>query len=262
MYTKELQISKIAAKKAGLMLKKEFKSYKNNNTKFKSNSERVTLYDKKAEKIILDILNKNFPNYQVLSEESGFNNKHDNLCWVVDPLDGTTNFTINHPLFAVAIALLKKDEVVLGVVYNPILDELYWASKNGGAYKNGQKLKTSQQNDLAKSVITYCHGSGDKNTKKAYKLYQNFHNISHHCRHFGCTSLELSMIAAGNTEIHMISGARLWDIAAGAIIVKEAGGLVTDWQGKSWNKNSKTILASNKKIQPQCLRELKKLRLA
>jgi myo-inositol-1(or 4)-monophosphatase len=261
MYNKELEIAKIAAKKAGLMLKKEFKSYKNNGTKFKSNSERVTQYDKKAEKIILDIINKNFPDYQVLSEESGSNHKQDKLCWVIDPLDGTTNFTINHPLFAVAIALLKKDEVVLGVIYNPILDELYWASKNGGAYKNGHKLKVSQQKNLSKSVITYCHGSGEKNTKKAYKLYQGFHDISHHCRHFGCTSLELAMLAAGNTEVHLESGARLWDVAAGIIIAKEAGAKVTDWQNKVWNKNSESILAANKKIQPYCLKELKRLKL-
>ena len=262
MYKKELQIAKIAAKQAGLMLKKEFLNKKGNIIKFKNNSERVTLYDKKAEKIILAILNKNFPNYQVLSEESGLNNKPSELCWIVDPLDGTTNFTINHPLFAVAIALMKKDEVVLGVIYNPLLNELYWASKNGGAYKNGQKLKMSSKKVLSKSIITYCHGVGEKNTKKAYKLYQRFHDLSHHCRHFGCTSLELAMVAAGNTEAHIVSGARLWDIAAGVIIVKEAGGALTDWQNKVWNKKSNTILASNKKIHADCLKELKKLKLA
>lgn len=262
MYKKELEVAKLAAVKSGKMLKKEFLSKHDTTIKFKKDSERVTLYDKKSEKIILDSLKKNFPNYKILSEESGLNKKDNDLCWVVDPLDGTTNFTIHHPLFSVAIALLKKSEVVMGVIYNPILDELYWATKSGKAYKNGHRLKASNKKDITKSIITYCHGAGPANTKKAYKLYKRFHDISHHCRHFSCTSLELAMIAAGHTEAHMISGAKIWDVAAGVILIKEAGGKVTDWKNKKWTANSKTILAGGKNIHNLCLKELRKLRLA
>ncbi|MDD5749720.1 MAG: inositol monophosphatase family protein [Patescibacteria group bacterium] len=262
MYKKELTIAKKAVLQAGAMLKKEFLKKKNPSLQFKKNNERVTAYDKKAEKIILSILKKEFPNYQILSEEGGGNKNPNDLCWVIDPLDGTTNFTINHPLFCVAIALFKKNEVVLGVIYNPILDELYWAIKGQGAFKNKQRLKVSKQKDLKKSVLTYCHGSGEKNTQKAYKLYQRFHNLSRHCRHFGCTQLELAMVAAGNTQAHLVSGGKIWDIAAGALIVKEAGGTVTDWQNRPWNKKSSSILAAPSQIQRQCLRELKKLKLS
>lgn len=261
MYEQELKYAKIAAKDAGKMLKKEFLGKKNNWLNFKKFSERVTIYDKKSEKIILDILNKKFPTYQSLSEESGKNSKQNELGWIIDPLDGTTNFSINHPLFSVAIALAKNNEVVMGVIYNPLLDELYWATKNKGAYKNSCKLKVSAENNLKKSIITYCHGSGKKNTNKAYSLYRHFHDISHHCRHFGCTSLELAMVAAGNTQAHMISGAKVWDVAAGALIAKEAGAKVTDWKNKTWDKNSSTIIVAEPKIHALCLRELKKIRL-
>jgi len=262
MYAKELKISQMAARQAGRMLKKEFLNKRKEKTTFKQRSQRVTPYDKKSEKIILDILNKNFPHYKTLSEESGANKKIDQFCWVIDPLDGTTNFTINNPQFSVSIALLKNNEVVLGVIYNPILDDLYWATKNNGAYRNSHKLKVSAKKDLKKSVITYCHGTGPKNNQKAYKLYQRFNNISHQCRHFGSTNLELAMVAAGNTEAHLTSGPKIWDVAAGTIIAREAGAMVTDWKNKTWNKNSKNLLAANPAMHSLCLKELKKLKLA
>lgn len=262
MYKKELQVTQEAAKKAGLFLKKEFFKWNNDKIDYKTGNERVTWCDKKAEKIILEILNKSFPDYAVLSEESGKNNKISDYSWVVDPLDGTTNFTIHHTMFAVSIALFYKNNPVLGVIYNPILDEMYTARLNNGAYKNNKKLKLSPNKALNKSIITYCHGEGPANTKKAYKFYKRFHDKSHHCRHFGCTSLELAMVAAGNTEAHIITGAKLWDVAAGIVLVKEAGGKVTDWQNRTWDKKSKTLLASNKVIHNTCLKELKSLKLA
>ena len=262
MYKKELVVAKKAARQAGTMLKKEFLKKKNPALQFKKNNERLTIYDQQAEKIILSNLKKEFPKYQILSEEGGGNKNPNDLCWVIDPLDGTTNFTINHPLFCVAIALFKKNEPVLAVIYNPILDELYWAVKNQGAYKNKQRLTVSKQKDLKKSVLTYCHGSGKQNTKKAYRLYQRFHDLSRHCRHFGSTQLELAMVAAGNTQAHLISGGKIWDIGAGALLVKEAGGKVTDWQNRLWNKQSTSILAGGGQIHRLCLRELKKLKLS
>ena len=262
MYKNELKIAKAAARRAGAMLKKEFFKKKSPFLQFKKNNERVTAYDKKAEKIILSILKKEFPDYQFLSEEGGGNKSPNDLCWVIDPLDGTTNFTINHPLFCVAIALFEQNEVVLGVIYNPILDEIYWATKGQGAYKNGKRLKVSGEKNFEKSVLTYCHGSGSKNTQKAYKLYQRFHKLSRHCRHFGCTQLELAMVAAGNTQAHLVSGGKIWDIAAGALIVKEAGGTVTDWQNRPWDRKSSSILAAPSQIQRRCLRELKKMNLS
>jgi len=262
MYEKELKISKQAAKQAGLFLKKEFFKWKKKNTQYKIHNERVTFCDSQSEEIIFKFIKKYFPNYAVLSEESGQQDKPSDYTWIIDPLDGTTNFTIHHSMFAVSIALLYKNEIVMGVIYNPLLDELYWATKDGGAFKNNKIIKISKTNNLKKSLITYCHGAGKVNTKKAYKLYERFHSLSHHCRHFGATTLELAMLANGKTEAHMVSGARLWDVAAGVILVKEAGGLVSDWKNKEWNIKSQSLLAANKTIHTICLKELKKLRLA
>jgi len=262
MYQKELEFSKQAAKQAGLFLKKEFFVWNNKKINYKKDNERVTWCDKEAERIILKILNKNFPGYSRLSEESGVKDKSSDYEWIIDPLDGTTNFTMHHPLFAVSIALLHKGKIVLGLSYAPLTDEMYWAIKGKGAYKNGKKIKVSSITDFKKSVITYCHGSGTANTQKAYKLYKHFHDMSHHCRHFGCTSMELAMLASGDTECYIVSGAKLWDVAAGTLLVKEAGGKVSDWQNKNWSIKSKNILAANKKMHALCLKELKKIKLA
>lgn len=262
MYEKELQISKQAAKQAGQFLKKEFFKWQPENLKYKIHNERVTWCDKQAETIIFKLIKKKFPDYAILSEESGKQNKPSDYTWIIDPLDGTTNFTMHHSMFAVAIALLYKNEVVVGVIYNPILDEMYYASQGNGAFKNNKAIKLSDTKKLKKSIITYCHGSGSANTKKAYKVYERFHDLCHHCRHFGVTSLELAMVANGGTEAHLVSGSKLWDVAAGILIIREAGGLVTDWQSKDWNVKSNSILAANKKMHALCVKELKKLKLA
>ena len=262
MYQAELKITKQAAKEAGKFLKKEFFTWQKRNIEYKIHNERVTWCDKKAEQIIFKLLKKKFPKYAILSEESGRQDRDSEYTWIIDPLDGTTNFTIHHSMFAVSIALAYKNEIVLGVIYNPILDELYYASQGSGAFKNNKRLKLSKINTLKKSLVTYCHGMGMTNTKKAYKVYERFHGISHHCRHFGVTSLELSMLASGKTEAHLVPGAKLWDVAAGIIIVREAGGPVTDWQNKNWTIKSKTLVAAKKNIHTACLKELKKIKLA
>lgn len=262
MYDQELKISKQAAKQAGKFLKKEFFNWDNKKLKLKANHERVTWCDKQSEQIILKELNKHFPNYGVLSEESGLTDKPSDYFWIIDPLDGTTNFTIHQPIFSITIALLYKKKVVLGIIYAPILDEMYYAVQDQGAFKNKKKIMVSEVNTLENSIVTYCHGQGQINTNKAYKLYEHFHNKIYHCQHFGSTALELAMVAAGNTQAHMISGAKLWDIAASTILIREAGGLVTDWNNKEWNINSTSILAANKKIHAICREELKQLKLA
>jgi len=262
MYEKELKISQSAARQAGLFLKNEFFNWHKKNIGYKIHNERVTWCDRQAEKIIFKAIKKNFPDYAILSEESGRQDKNSDYTWIIDPLDGTTNFTLHHPMFCVAIALVYKNEIVMGVIYSPILDEMYYATKKGGAFKDKRPLKLSSTKNFKKSVITYCNGSGKKNTKKAYKLYERFHDLCHHCLHFGTTSLELAMVASGKTEAHIISGAKLWDVAAGIILIKETGGKVTDWKNKNWTIKSPTILAAGKNLHTLCLKELKKIHLA
>jgi len=261
MYTKELKIVKQAVKEAGNFLELQFKKWKRGQAKYKAADEIVTWCDKKAESIIFKHLNKHFPDYALLSEESGLKDKQSDYFWTIDPLDGTNNFTIHHPLFTVSIGLFYKNEIVLGVTYMPLLDEMYWAIKGRGAYRNNKKLKVSKIRKLPRAYTTYCHGQGLATHRRAYKIYEHFHEAARNCRHFGSTTLELAMVAAGNTDALIVAKPKIWDIAAGIILVKEAGGKVTEFTGKEWRKNSPTLLATNKYLQPIIIKDLKKIKI-
>lgn len=262
MYEKELKISQQAARQAGQFLKKEFFNWrKSDNVKYKLHHEQVTWCDSQSEKIIFKLIKKHFPNYTILSEESGRKDKPSDYTWIIDPLDGTTNFTIHHAMFTVSIALLYKNKIVMGVIYDPLLDEMYCATKGQGAFKNNKRLQVSKAKTLKNSIFTYCHGSGKNNTKKAHKLYEKLQMDYYHCYHFACTSLELAMVASGRIAAHMVSGAKIWDIAAAIILLQEAGAKVTDWKNKTWSTKSTSLLAANKTIHGLCLKELKKIKV-
>jgi myo-inositol-1(or 4)-monophosphatase len=262
MYKKELQITKQAAKEAGRFLKKEFLTWQRGQETFKTPMETVTKCDKQAEAIIFKLIKKYFPDYAILSEESGRQDKPSDYTWVIDPLDGTTNFTIHNPLFATSISLFYKNEVVVAVTYCPILDEMYWATKDGGAFRNSKKLSLAPYKSLNKTILSYNHGKGLINTKKSFKIYQHFHIKAFKCQNLQCTSLQTAMVAAGFIDGYVVSGAKLWDVAAGMLMIKEAGGLTTDWNNIAWNKNSKTILAGQSKMHSNFMKELKKIKLA
>lgn len=261
MYKKELQVTKMAAKEAGLFLKKEFLNW-HGKTEYKGSQEVVTRCDKKAEKMIISKIKKHFTGHSFLGEEGGMKDKKSDYFWVIDPLDGTNNFIQHNPNFTTSIALLYKNEVVLGVTYAPILNEMYWATKNGGAYKNNKKISVSKLGKLNKAVVCYNHGRGVDSKKKSFKIYQHFQTHAFRARNYFSTTLQMAMVAAGHLDIYIVPKARLWDIAAGIIILQEAGATLTDWQNRPWKKSSKSILAANKKLHKTCLKELKSLRLA
>lgn len=261
MYQPELQVAKAAALQAGKYLVKEFEKFERYQAAHKSHHELVTKCDKQSEKIILTALKKRFPKVNFLSEEKGANNLKSEYLWVIDPLDGTNNFATHNPLFSVAIALLHDKQVVMSVIYVPILKEMFWATKQG-AYLNGKKISVSKHHDFKELFVTYCHGKTLADNKKAFKLYEYFHLHAHECRHLGSTSIELAMVACGRTDALIVSGTSLWDVIPGIWLVKNAGGIVTDWQGKTWDTESYSVLASNKKIHPLLAKELKKLKVA
>ena len=260
-YQNELKVAKVAALQAGQYLAKEFETFHRQAASHKSHHELVTKCDKQAEKIIFQTLKKHFPKINFLSEEKGANHLASDYLWVIDPLDGTNNFTIHHPLFAVAIALVYKQETVMSVIYIPMLKEMFWAT-NEGAYLNGKKITVSKNYNFHDLFVTYCHGKTLKDNHKAFKAYEYFHLNAHDCRHFGSTSIELAMVACGRTDALMVSNPSFWDVAPGIWLVQKAGGLVTDWRGKSWNTKSSSVLASNKKINTLIIKQFKKLKVA
>jgi len=251
-----LQLAKLAAQKAGKFLLKEFKQ-SHLSWSLKRRHEIVTGADAGSEKIILSLFKKYTPHFAVLSEEAGFNKIKSDYLWVVDPLDGTTNFKVHNPLFAVSIALYYKGQPQLGVIYAPYLNELFIAEKGKGAFMNGHKLKVSTTKDLNKSFLTYCHGQEDSHMRRAMNIYRYFKMRSIDMRRLGSAVIELAWVAAGRTDSIMIPGCRPWDGGAGVLLVTEAGGKVTDFKNKPWQfVNHKTgkvclnmdLLATNNKL--------------
>ena len=258
------KVAKKSAIEAGKVLKKRFLNFNRSGVKFKPGYEILTQADLESEKIILGTIKKEFPNHRILSEESGENKKTSDYLWIVDPLDGTTNFSMHNPLFSVSIGLCFKNKIILGVIYFPVLDELYIAEKNKGARKyypsnsaSGKKMKVS---NIKKGNIinTYCHGRKASDIKRAtdYHRRQKIDNFD--CRQLGSAAIELAYVACGRVESIFIPGAHSWDVAAGVILVREAGGRVSDSKGRDWTLESRDILASNGLIHNQILKKIKK----
>lgn len=245
-----------AAKSAGGYLLKEFKNFNRREIKLKSQFEILTKADLGAERIILRELNKSFPDHDILSEESGDEGIKSEYLWIVDPLDGTTNFSIHNPLWSVSIALARRGEIIFGLVYVPFLGETYWAELGAGAFKNNQKIRISDiKGDRA--FHTFCHGTSKESIALALKYYQKQKMSKFDCRQLGSAAVELAYVACGRSESILIPGARSWDVAAGALIAKEAGGVVTDFSGRAWNLLSKDLLATNGLVHEEILKMVK-----
>ncbi len=208
MKKKIKQVAITAAQDAGRLLLKEYNQFKRQTARIKAKHEIVTKADLISEKSIISRIRKNFPDHQILSEEAGKFKSSSDYLWIIDPLDGTTNFTIHHPLWAVSIAVAYKNEIIFGVVLAPYLDELYIAEKRKGAKLNNKRISVSRE-IKSKVINTFCHGSRPKDIKRALKFvnYQKLNKLD--CRQLGSASLELGYVAAGRTESIMIPGAHV-----------------------------------------------------
>ena len=234
----------LAAKAAGSELAKRFVTFKRADIKSKSAHEILTAADLASEKLIIKAIKHNFPEHQILSEEAGDNDKKSDYLWIIDPLDGTTNFSMHNPLFSVSIALAYKGEIVLGVVYAPITNEIYEAVLGRGAKLNGRRLKVSSFKN-GKLINAYCHSSKPEDITRAIAYYSKQKANGFDCRQMGSAAIELAYVAAGRIESIAIPGANSWDVGAGVLLVKEAGGRITDFNNKAWSLKSYDMLASN-----------------
>jgi len=243
----------------GKKLKHEYSFFDRKNIKLKSKHEIVTNADMLSEKNIIQFIKKTFPEHSILSEESGLIKNNKKYLWIVDPIDGTTNFSMHNPLWNISIALTeyvsrkKHYEPILGFVYAPMLDEFYFAEKGKGAFLNGKKIAVSRKKK-DKTLNAYCHGSGEENIKTAIKYLRNQILKGFDCRRMGSAAIEMAYVAAGRIESFMVPGVNSWDVAAGALLVQEAGGRVTDFSNKTWHTESRDILASNKIVHKTLLK--------
>ncbi len=253
------QIAITAAKKAGKELAAEYFRFNRKDVQMKSRFEILTRADLLSEEIILKEVRKNFPHHHILSEETGDNKVESDYFWIIDPLDGTTNFFIHDPIWSISIAVAYQGELILGIVYAPILDEFYLAEKGEGATLNGRAINVST---IAKNQVLnlFCHGHNEPGIKKAVKYYAYQKLRGFDCRQLGSAALELAYTAAGRVESIAIAGADVYDVAAGVLLVKEAGGRVTDLKNVDWNIASMDMIASNGKIHSDILSVFRKLR--
>ena len=217
----------------------------------------VTEYDKRSEDMILSFLQREFPEHAILAEESGRNKKVSEYQWVIDPLDGTTNFAHALPIFSVSIGLLKNNEPELGVVYDPFRDELFSAEAGQGATMNGQPIHVSSRAELGQAVISTGFPY-DLRTNPRNNLAQfvQFQLRTQAVRHLGSAALDCTWTALGRLDGYWEFGAQPWDIAAGALIAREAGGKVTFLGGDGTFLSTDAILVSNGLLHEQMLQVL------
>jgi len=213
---------------------------------YKGIIDLVTEMDKESERLVSEILGKAYPQYGILGEEGSKSIEPYTCRWIIDPLDGTTNYLYNYPLFAVSIALEKHGEITLGVVYNPILNELFTAEKGGGATMNGIPIHVTDTNELGKSLLAsgfpYDAWTSQRNNCNQWEQFIKA-TISVRCD--GSAALDLCHLACGRLDGYWELDLEPWDMAAGALIVQEAGGMVTQADGNPFSHLKRNILASN-----------------
>ena len=249
-----IEISRIAGK----IIRDGFRT--NHSIEFKTNeSNLVTEIDKKAESEIIDFVNKKYPGHSIIAEESGEHKTSSEYSWVIDPLDGTTNFTHGLPIFSVSIGVQKSGETIAGVVYDVMRDKLYSAELDSGSFCDSEKLSVSRESNLKRSVLV---------TGFPYNVYENpntviekfgaFIKSSRAVRRLGSAAIDFCYVAEGVFEGFWEVSLNPWDICAGKLIVEEAGGIVTNFANETININSKQILATNKWVHADMLEILNK----
>ncbi|AZO27406.1 MULTISPECIES: inositol monophosphatase family protein [Mesorhizobium] len=249
-----------AAMKAGRSLSRDFGEVQNLQVSMKGPGDYVSQADRKAEEIVFAELSKARPGYAFLMEERGAVEGEDGQHrWIVDPLDGTTNFLHGIPIFSVSIALERQGQIVAGVVYNPAMDELYTAERGGGAFMNDRRLRVAGRTKLTDAVIG-CgvpHLGRGQHGNFLIELRNVMAEVSG-VRRLGSAALDLAYVAAGRMDGFWETGLSAWDIAAGTLLIREAGGFVSDMDGGQDMLEAGSIVAGNELIQRALLKTVKK----
>lgn len=244
-----------AARKTGRVLRRDFGEVEQLQVSHKGPSDFVTAADIKAEKMLRAELQKARPRFGFLMEESGEIQGEDGKHrWIIDPIDGTTNFLHGIPHFAISIGLEMEGEMIAGLVYNPIVEEVFWAEKGQGAFLNDKRLRVSARSRMSEAVMATgipFHGrpGHEPFIDQMGRVMKDVAGI----RRMGAASLDLAYVAAGRFEGFWEAGLQPWDIAAGVLLVREAGGFVTDFKGDKNVLASGNVVAANAKLHKQFL---------
>jgi myo-inositol-1(or 4)-monophosphatase len=244
-----LNIMEKACKKASKLLIRDFGEVEKLQVSKKGPGDFVTNSDKRTEKIIINELSLARPDYSFLAEESGASGKSTEFKWIIDPIDGTTNFLHGVPYFAISIGLEKNKEIICGMIFNPITNEMFYAEKGKGAYLNNSRIRVSSRKNIDECVLlTGGPILSYKNKEIFFKEYESVSRKVAATRKFGSSALDLAYLASGRCDGVWERNLNYWDIAAGIIIVKEAGGTVTDFKGGDQYIEERNLLATNSKI--------------
>jgi len=263
---KKIDIVLKIARQAGEILLRHYNGSVTDKVWHKKHNEAVSSADIASDKFIIKELQKNFPGDEILTEESGdigsaagvggANVKSERL-WVIDPLDGTSNFLHKNPIFGVNIALAEHGKIIFGVTYLPVSRELFWAIKGKGAWLNGKLIYVSKTKKLKDALVNACYGHDPKYKRRDYHVAREVDKHSRFTRRPGAACFELATVAMGGSDATYILGTRPWDSAPGSLIVTEAGGVATNLKGEPWKLFDENIVVSNGKIHIELLKLLK-----
>jgi len=246
-----------AATEGGALLMKHFGGRRK--ITYKGEINLVTEVDHLSEEKILRIIKQEFPSHHLLTEEREEHKGTSPYRWLIDPLDGTTNYAHGYPCFCISLALEKEGEILVGIIYNPVLEELFTAIRGKGAYLNRKRIRVSRTQELGQSLLA---------TGFPYDIRESSVNNLNHFNHFavtaqairraGSAALDLSYVAMGRFDGFWELKLKPWDVAGGSLLVVEAGGMVSDFSGRTFNIHAKEILASNGKIHQEMIKVLAK----
>ncbi|MGB3948608.1 MAG: inositol monophosphatase family protein [Bacteroidia bacterium] len=246
-------------KKVGFFIKEQRNSFTSNKIEIKGRNDFVSYVDKKAEEQLVAGLSILLPEAGFIAEEGTSTHKGDEYNWIIDPLDGTTNFIHGVPCFAISIALMRKNTLVMGVIYEINLDECFYAWEGSKAYMNGKEIKVSENATLASSLLATGFPYYDYNRMDAYmELFKYFMKNTRGLRRLGSAATDLAYVACGRFEGFYEYSLQPWDVAAGAFIVQQAGGKVSDFSGNDNYIFGREIIASNANSFDELLGAVKK----
>jgi myo-inositol-1(or 4)-monophosphatase len=241
--TKFVPSMEAIAREAGALLHEKFKQ--RIGFTYKGDVDLVTEADKQAEKLITDRIRQQFPGHDLFGEEGTRTNNGSDYRWFIDPLDGTTNFAHGFPVFCVSLGLTYKDERIAGVLYDPTREEVFAAEKGSGTYLNGERVQVSTVDNLAECLTATGFPSHKRHKNPNIYFYHVITLRTHGVRRAGSAALDLANVACGRLDVFWEFNLNPWDTAAGSLLVEEAGGKITRFDGSSWLLDSHETLATN-----------------
>jgi len=247
-----IEIAKEAAYAAGKILTEHFKKLPKEAIREKQANDYLSFVDESSEKKIISIIHDHFPDHSILAEEGGESNRSGEYRWIIDPLDGTTNYITGLPVFAISIALQKGNEMILGVVYDPLQDELFWAEIGKGAGVNDTPISVSESDTLSECLIATGFPFKAKHLLRPY--INSFEDIFRSCigiRRMGAAAIDIAYVAAGRFGGFWELGLSPWDLAAGSVLIKEAGGRISDFWDSSDYLFKNYLIVSNGRVHKQ-----------